>query len=68
MAPLSKMSSSAPPPSAGTFHRETIFALARSLAKIPDVEWGEVERALFVHCPKFGKEGQVGHLSLVLPL
>ena len=58
MAPLSTVASS--PSSTGTsFHRETIFALGRSLAKIPDVGWNEVERALFVHCPKIGDDNQV---------
>ena len=59
MAPFATVASS---PSAATetsFHRETIFALARSLAKIPDVGWNEVERALFVHCPKIGEDNQV---------
>ena len=57
MAPFSTV---APSAAMGTsFHRETIFALARSLAKIPDVGWNDVERALFFHCPKIGEDNQV---------
>ena len=69
MAPFATVASS--PSAMGTsFHRETIFALARSLAKIPDVGWNEVERALFVHCPKIGEDNQVictYGFALILP-
>ena len=61
MAPLSTVASS-PWSTGASFHRETIFALARSLAKIPDVGWNEVERALFVHCPKIGDDNQARKL------
>jgi hypothetical protein len=40
------------PSSSSSFYRDTMFALSRSLAKIPNVEWIEVERAMFAHCPK----------------
>ena len=60
MAPLSTVAGiSSSGAGTSSFHRETIFALARSLAKIPDVGWNEVERALFVHCPKIGEDYQV---------
>lgn len=69
MAPLG-MSASAgcPPGSSGpqsSFFRSTIFALARSLAQIPHVEWNAVKGPLFSRCPIPPTEdtSEVWHLS-----
>ena len=41
------------------FFRSTVFALARSLSKIPRVDWGLVRDPLFSQCPQPGENGWV---------